>query len=66
MVMDEGREVILIDGDEHRSVMETFYLYQSPANAERLRQGIRQHKEEKTKSINDDNEDILCIKGLVG
>ena len=66
VVMDEGREVILVDGDEYRSVMETFYLLQSPANAERLRQGIRQHKERKTKSINDDNEDMLCIKGLVG
>ena len=32
--------------------METFYLLRSPANAERLRQGILQHKERKTKSIN--------------
>ena len=42
--MDEGREIILVDGDEYRSVMETFYLLRSPANAERLRQGIQQHK----------------------
>jgi antitoxin YefM len=51
VVMDEGQEVILVDGDEYRSVMETFYLLRSPANAERLRQGIQQHKEGKTKSI---------------
>ncbi|GAI54800.1 unnamed protein product [marine sediment metagenome] len=51
VVMDEGREVILVDGDEYRSVMETFYLLRSPANAERLRKGIQQHKEGKTKSI---------------
>ena len=51
VVMDEGREVILVDGDEYRSVMETFHLLHSPANAERLRQGIQQHKEGKTKSI---------------
>ena len=51
VVMDEGREVIIVDGDEYRSVMETFYLLRSPANAERLRQGIQQHKEGKTKSI---------------
>ena len=51
VVMDEGREVILVDGDEYRSVMETFYLLRSPANAERLQQGIQQHKEGKTKSI---------------
>jgi len=52
VVIDEGREIILVDGDEYRSVMETFYLLRSPANAQRLRQGIRQHKERKTKSIN--------------
>jgi antitoxin YefM len=51
VVMDEGREVILVDGDEYRSVMETFYLLRSPANAERLRQGIQQHKEGKTKTV---------------
>jgi antitoxin YefM len=51
VIIDESREVILVDGDEYRSVMETFYLLRSPANAERLRQGIQQHKEGKTKSI---------------
>ncbi len=51
VVMDEGREVILVDGDEYRSVMETFHLLRSPANSERLRQGIQQHIEGKTKSI---------------
>ena len=51
VIMDEGREVILVDGDEYRSIMETFHLLRSPANAERLRQGIQQHKEGKTKSI---------------
>lgn len=52
VVMDEGREVILVDGDEYRSMMATFHLLRSPANAERLRRGIQQHKERKTKSIN--------------
>jgi len=51
VIIDESREVILVDGDEYRSVMETFYLLRSPANAERLREGIQQHKEGKTKSI---------------
>lgn len=51
VVTDEGREIILVDGNEYRSVMETFYLLRSPVNAERLRQGIQQHKEGKTKSI---------------
>jgi antitoxin YefM len=52
VVMDEDREVILVDAAEYRSVMETFHLLRSPANAERLLQGIQQHKEGKTKRIN--------------
>jgi antitoxin YefM len=52
VIMDEGREVILVDGDEYKSLMETFHLLRIPANAERLRQGIQQHKEGKKKSIN--------------
>ena len=51
VVLDESREVVLVDGDEYRSVMETFHLLRSPANAERLRLGIQQHKEGETKSI---------------
>ncbi len=51
VVMDGGREVVLVDGDAYRSLMETFHLLRIPANAERLRQGIQQHKEGKTKSI---------------
>lgn len=52
VIMDEDREVILVDAAEYRSVMETFHLLRSPANAERLRQGIQQHREGKTKRIN--------------
>jgi len=51
VMMDEGREVILADGAEYRSVMETFYLLRSPANAERLRTGIGQHKEGKKRLV---------------
>lgn len=47
VIMDEGREVILVDGAEYRSVMETFYLLRSPANAERLRRVIQQHRKVK-------------------
>ena len=51
VMMSEGREVILVDGAEYRSVMETFYLLRSPANAERLRRGIQQHKEGKKRLV---------------
>ena len=51
VIMDEGREIILVDGAEYRSVMETFCLLRSPANAERLRTGIQQHKEGKKRTI---------------
>ncbi len=40
-----GREVVLLDGEDYRSIMETLYLVQNPANAERLRLGMRQHQE---------------------
>jgi len=52
VVMDEDREVILLNGAEYKSLIETSYLLSSPANAERLRKGIQQHKEGKLKSIN--------------
>ena len=41
----DGREVVLLDGDDYRSIMETLYLVQNPANAERLRLGMDQHRE---------------------
>jgi antitoxin YefM len=40
-----GREVVLVDGDDYRSIMETLHLVRSPANAERLEEGMRQHRE---------------------
>lgn len=32
VMMDEGREVILVDGAEYRSVMETLQLFSHPVN----------------------------------
>ena len=52
VVMDEDQEIILMDGAEYRSLIETSYLLSNSANAEHLRKGIRQHKEGKIKSIN--------------
>jgi len=40
-----------VDADEYNSLMETFYLLRSPANAERLREGIRQYNEGQRKTI---------------
>ncbi len=51
VITDEGREIILVDGNAYRSLMETFHLLSSPVNAERLCQGIQQHKEGKKKQI---------------
>lgn len=41
----DGREVVLLDGEDYRSMLETLYLVQNPANAERLKLGMRQHQE---------------------
>jgi len=51
VVIDEGKEVIIVDADEYNSLVETFYLLRSPANAERLREGIRQYNEGQRKTI---------------
>lgn len=51
--VDNEREVVILDADDYRNLMETFYLLRSPANAERLREGIQQHREGQRKSIDD-------------
>ena len=40
--VDTDREVVVVDAAEYRILDETYYLLRSPANAERLREGIRQ------------------------
>ena len=47
----EGRSVVLMDGEDYDSLMETLYLTRSPANAERLREGMRQHQTGQWKEI---------------
>ena len=49
--LDENRSVVVVDLDDYNSLMETFYLLSNPANAERLREGIRQHREGQRKVI---------------
>jgi antitoxin YefM len=46
-----GREVVLLDGEDYRSIMETLYLVQNPANAERLKLGMRQHQEGQRRTV---------------
>ena len=40
-----GREVVLLDGEDYRSILETLYLVQNHVNAERLRLGMAQHRD---------------------
>jgi antitoxin YefM len=42
--LKEDREVVILDADDYRSIMETLYLLGNSANAERLYKGIEQHK----------------------
>ncbi|MGB0723728.1 MAG: type II toxin-antitoxin system Phd/YefM family antitoxin [Gammaproteobacteria bacterium] len=46
-----GREVIILDGDDYRSIIETLHLVSNPANAERLRKGMTQHQEGQRKVV---------------
>lgn len=40
--------VVLMDADEYASIMETFHLLSSPANAERLRRSLADSRSGKT------------------
>jgi len=51
VTVDQDRKVVVVDADEYNSIMETFFLLRSPANAERLREGIRQHRQGQVKTI---------------
>jgi antitoxin YefM len=42
---NQTQSVILIDANDYNSLIETLYLLQNPANAERLRKGIEQHRQ---------------------
>ncbi len=47
-----GREVVLLDGEDYRSIMETLYLVQNPVNAERLQLGMHQHRTGQRGTVN--------------
>lgn len=44
VALDENRSVVIVDLDDYNSLMETLHLLRHPANVERLREGIRQHR----------------------
>lgn len=47
----QRREVVLLDGEDYRNIIETLYLIQNPANAERLTLGMRQHRDGQRRTI---------------
>ena len=47
----KDREVVLMDVEDYTSIPETLHLLSNPANAERLREGIRQHRKGQRKVI---------------
>jgi len=49
--VSKDREVVLLDIEDYRSIIETLHLLSNPANAEHLREGIRQHREGQRKVI---------------
>ncbi|MDS4022260.1 MAG: type II toxin-antitoxin system prevent-host-death family antitoxin [Candidatus Competibacter sp.] len=51
VVRGKGRSVVMLDAGDYDSLVETSYLTRSPANAERLREGMRQHQAGQYKEI---------------
>ncbi len=51
VIRDKGRSVVILDADDYASIMETVYLTRNPVNAERLREGMRQHQTGQWKEI---------------
>lgn len=40
----QGRGVVILDAEDFASIVETLHLVRSPRNAERLREGMAQHR----------------------
>jgi antitoxin YefM len=51
VVRNKTQSVILLDANDYNSLMETLYLLQNQANAERLRKGIEQHRQGQMREI---------------
>lgn len=51
VAIEKGREIVVLAADEYSSLMETLHLLSSPANAERLRKGMEQHRKGERKAI---------------
>ncbi len=51
VMRNENQSVVLLDAEDYNSLMETLYLLQNPANAERLRKGIEQHRQGEYREI---------------
>lgn len=44
-VQEAQQEVVIMDAHEYNSLIETLYLLSNPTNAQRLREGVEQHKQ---------------------
>lgn len=51
VVRGKERSVVILDANDYDSLIETFYLTRNPVNAERLREGMRQHQTGQCKEI---------------
>jgi len=49
--IDNDNEIVVMEAEEYSSLMETCYLSNNPVNVARLKKGINQHKQGKTKTI---------------
>lgn len=48
---ESAQEIVILDAKEYNSLIETLYLLSNPVNANRLREGILQHKKGQVREI---------------
>lgn len=51
IALDHDHEVVVVDADDYLGLLDTLALLRTPANAERMAEGMRQHRSGQRRTI---------------